>query len=145
MSAPCIHWEQMQPKCSHHGWNKHFKFCIVHFSLFAGKLISKVWSYSSSLILIRLIKTVCWLIDRLAREENRITAQVCGFTVWKDKTANVYRVSKKMVRCKMLQCPCHSSDSFLFPETKLMFPEKGHQQQYFPYKRFSERLKGAEI
>ena len=44
----------------------------------------------------------------------------------------------------MLFCACHSSDSFLFPEIKLMFSDKGLQQQYFPYKRFSERLKGAE-
>ena len=47
------------------------------------------------------------------------------------------------VQCKMLGCSCHSYSSKLFPEIKCMFPEQGHQQQYCPYKRFSERSKGA--
>ena len=38
----------------------------------------------------------------------------------------------------------HSSHSFLFSEIKPMFPDKGLQQQYFPYNTLSERLKGAE-
>ena len=66
---------------------------------------------------------------------------VSGSTKYKMEAASIYTgCPKKMVRCEMLHCTCHSSESLLFPEIKLTFPEKGLKQHYFPYKRFSERL-----
>ena len=48
---------------------------------------------------------------------------------------------QKIGRCKKLHCPCNCSDSFFFPEIKLLFPGNEIQQQYFPSKIFSEGLK----